>query len=338
MTPDVRRARAAFWRVGVIAPLSILVLAAILVASWLPEVPEPAAIHWGPGGADGYGPRWTYLVVLLVLGGGMVGLFAVIALFAHRLPRSGAVSSHEPQWSATARLLGAANLAVAGMISFVSVAGMAAQRGLADAADAADITPWVGAALVGMLVLGAAGWLLQPRVAASAGSSGSEPSPLPLADGERAVWLRRVTIARAGQIVLGGSVFVVLAMSVLLWTAQPATGATMLVLAVVLAVLVVSGLSFHVRASDAGLLVRSTLGWPRIDIPAARIARTRVVQVNPFAEFGGWGYRIGTDGRRGVVLRTGEALEVRRDDGKVYVVTVDDAATAASVLAAASHP
>jgi hypothetical protein len=34
------------------------------------------------------------------------------------------------------------------------------------------------------------------------------------------------------------------------------------------------------------------------------------------------------------VLRAGDALEVTRSDGRVFVVTVDDAATAASVLAA----
>jgi hypothetical protein len=83
--------------------------------------------------------------------------------------------------------------------------------------------------------------------------------------------------------------------------------------------------------------VRSAAGWPRLEIPAAEIASTRSVRIDPFAEFGGWGYRFGTDGRRGFVLRAGEALEVTRTDGRVFVVTVDDATTAASVLAAAGQ-
>jgi len=80
------------------------------------------------------------------------------------------------------------------------------------------------------------------------------------------------------------------------------------------------------------------MGWPRIEIPAAEIASVRAVRVDPFAEFGGWGYRFGVDGRRGVVLRAGDALEVARTNGRVFVVTVDDAATAASVLALAADP
>ena len=50
------------------------------------------------------------------------------------------------------------------------------------------------------------------------------------------------------------------------------------------------------------------------------------------AEFGGWGYRVGRGGRVGVVLRTGEALQVQRTGGRAFVVTVDDAATGAALL------
>jgi hypothetical protein len=55
--------------------------------------------------------------------------------------------------------------------------------------------------------------------------------------------------------------------------------------------------------------------------------------VNPLAEFGGWGWRWGADGRVGVVLRAGEGIQVTRTNGKRFVVTVDDAQTGASVLA-----
>ena len=136
--------------------------------------------------------------------------------------------------------------------------------------------------------------------------------------------------------VLGIGVFLTIAMSVLLLARGVAAGWIVAVIALILVILVASGLSFRVRASAAGLRVRSAAGWPRLEIPATEIASTRAVQVNPFAEFGGWGYRFGTDGRRGFVLRTGEALEVTRPDGRVFVVTVDDAATAASVLASAA--
>ncbi|WP_312172952.1 DUF1648 domain-containing protein, partial [Microbacterium sp.] len=323
--------------VGVILPLSLIALASIVVVAWLPEVPDPAAIHWGLDGADGFGPRWTPLALLIGLGGGTVLLFALIALFSHRVPQRGAAAPiPQPQWSATARLLGAASLGTAGLISILAIVSTAAQRGLDDAADAADITPWIPVLLLVMVGLAVAGWFLQPSVPVSPDSSGAAATP-PLADHERAVWMKTVTVARSGQLVLGIGVFIVVAMSVLLLARGVAAGWITAAVALVLVALVVTGLRFRVRASAAGLRVRSTAGWPRLEIPAAEIASVRAIPVNPFAEFGGWGYRIGTDGRRGVVLRTGDALEVTRTDGRVFVITVDDAATAASVLAAAAR-
>ena len=57
-----------------------------------------------------------------------------------------------------------------------------------------------------------------------------------------------------------------------------------------------------------------------------------MVDVSPFAEFGGWGYRVGRGGRVGIVLRSGPALQVERTGGRSLVVTVDDAATGAALL------
>lgn len=337
MTPEIRRARTAFWWVGVIVPIAMIALAAIIVLAWLPEVPDPAAIHWGPDGADGFGPRWTPLVVLIGLGGGSIALFAVIALFSHRLPRRGSeAASPQPQWSSTARLLGAAGLAMAGMMSMLAIISTAAQRGLSDATQAADITPWVPAMFAIAAGLGLVGWFAQPKVPFEPDPSEPPAAPLTLADHERAVWIKSVSVARGGQVVLGIGVFLTIAMSVLLLARGVAAGWIVAVIALVLALLVATGLSFRVRASSAGLRVRSVAGWPRLEIPAADIASARAIQVDPFAEFGGWGYRFGTDGRRGFVLRAGEAIEVTRTDGRVFVVTVDDASTAASVLAAAA--
>jgi len=53
--------------------------------------------------------------------------------------------------------------------------------------------------------------------------------------------------------------------------------------------------------------------------------------VDPMGQFGGWGLRWGPAGF-GVVLRTGEGIEVRRRSGKTLTVTVDDAATGAALL------
>jgi hypothetical protein len=338
MNADIRRARRAFWWVGVFVPFAMIALSAIVVLAWLPEIPDPSAIHWGTDGVDGYGPRWIHLVILIGIGGGMVALFAFIALLAHKMPRGGGEPAPDgPQWSATARFLGAANLATAGLMSLVALLSVGVQRGLADAADAPDITPWVFAGLAVMLGLGVAGWFLQPSFTFSAGGEDAPAAPLPLSVDERAVWIETVTIARAGQIVLGVGVFVAIAMTVLLLARDVGAGWITAAVTGVLIVAAATSLTFRVRASAAGLQVRSTLGWPKIVVPADRIASVRSIQVDPFAEFGGWGYRIGTDGRRGVVLRGGPAIEVTRTDGRRFVVTVDDAETAAAVLATAAR-
>lgn len=338
MTPEIRRARTAFWWVGVIVPLALIALASIVVLAWLPDVPDPAAIHWGLDGADGFGPRWTPLALLIGFGGGFTVLFALIVLLVHRRPRqNGTAANGHPQWSATARLLGAASLGMSGMLSGLCVSMVAVQRGIADAADAPDITPWITVFLLIQALLSVTGWFLQPKVVLPARASDVPASPLPLADHERAVWMRSVSIARSGQIVLGLGVFVVIAMTVLLLAQGIAAGWVTAAVSLLLVVVVATGLSFRVRASSAGLRVRSATGWPRLSIAAEEIASARAIQVDPFAEFGGWGYRIGTDGRRGIVLRKGDALEVTRTNGRVFVVTVDDAATAASVLAAATQ-
>ncbi|WEK62567.1 MAG: DUF1648 domain-containing protein [Candidatus Microbacterium colombiense] len=336
MNADIRRARRAFWWVGVIIPLSLIALTTIVILVWLPTIPDPSAIHWGTDGVDGFGPRWMHLVLLIGIGGGMVLLFSVIALAAHRLPKSdGTPPVSGARWSATSRFLGAANLGTSAMMSFLALVTVGVQRGLADAADAPDVTPWVLLALVAMVGIGIGGWFLQPSIAPIESESAGGAAPMPLAPGERVVWIKTVSIAPAGQVVLAIGVFVTIALSVLLLAQGiPAwwiTGAVSLLLLAA----VVTTLTFRVKASAAGLEVRSAVGWPRIRIPASDIGSVRAVDIDPFGEFGGWGYRISTDGRRGVVLRGGPAIEVTRTDGRRFVVTVDDAQTAAAVLATA---
>ncbi|QGQ19748.1 hypothetical protein GC089_11580 [Cellulomonas sp. JZ18] len=103
-------------------------------------------------------------------------------------------------------------------------------------------------------------------------------------------------------------------------------------LVVVLAALLAAMSVFRVRVDAAGLTARSALGWPTLRVPLEEVEEARTVTVDPLADFGGWGYRVGAQGRVGVVLRRGEGLEVRRTGGRATVVTVDDAATAAALL------
>jgi hypothetical protein len=91
--------------------------------------------------------------------------------------------------------------------------------------------------------------------------------------------------------------------------------------------------SVAVAVGPAGLKVRfGPLGWPAIRVPLGDIDGIEVEDVEPLA-YGGWGYRV-VPGVRAVVIRRGVGLRVRRSGRSDLLVTVDDAATAAGVLAA----
>ena len=108
--------------------------------------------------------------------------------------------------------------------------------------------------------------------------------------------------------------------------------------------LVAAMFSWVVRVDGAGLSIRSALGVPRTRIPLDEMVQARATTVQCLAEFGGWGWRTAMDGRTGILLRSGEALEVTRTGGGVFLVTVEDAETAAALLntladrARAAHP
>ncbi|MEU5756296.1 hypothetical protein [Streptomyces sp. NPDC047829] len=80
------------------------------------------------------------------------------------------------------------------------------------------------------------------------------------------------------------------------------------------------------------LTVRPPLfGVPRVHIPLQRIDKAWAAEVRPLQDLGGWGYRV-AKGRRGLALRSGQAVWLELEDGGQFVVAVDDAATAAGLL------
>ncbi|MFP3821360.1 hypothetical protein SB658_21920, partial [Bacillus sp. SIMBA_008] len=60
--------------------------------------------------------------------------------------------------------------------------------------------------------------------------------------------------------------------------------------------------AFRVRVTPEGFAARALIGWPRIEIPLDEVESARAVDVSPFGEFGGWGWRIALDGRTGIVI------------------------------------
>lgn len=349
-TTQRRRARAGLLWVGLIVPLGVIALAAAVMFAWLPEMPDPAAIHWSGAGPDGFGPPWANLLLPLGVGVGMVLVMVALGLLAQRLPshRDGTAtllprSNHDP--SATVRLLGAVSLGLSVLLAVLGLAIMGVQRGLDDARDAPDIGPWAALAFALLVGFALLGWFVQPS------SSKQEPldatqhqepwrggsaAPLPLPAGARAAWFGTSTLSRTGIVTISLFVFVTLGVGVVLLAFGRAGGWFAVGVGLLLVVMLLSTSVFYVRADAEGLHLRSAVGWPRYAIAAEEIAAVRAIQVNPFSEFGGWGIRWGADGRFGIVLRTGEGIEVARINGKTVIVTLDDAVTAAAVLSAAA--
>lgn len=323
MTADLRRARRALFLVGIALPVVLAAIALGVILAVLPSVPDPVATHWGMGGADGFAPAGAYIWMLSAVGVAVPVVLSLTVLAATR-----------DSWGPTARFLGAM---AAGMSAFFAVAAAGSlwiQRGLADARDAPGVLPVLGLGLSAGLLVGLAAWFVQPgvRVLRSLPHDAGSARPIALRPAERLAWVGTATIDRGGRIVLAFSVCLLVSITIMLLAVGQEVWWIMAVVSVVVGLVAAASVAFRVRIGAGGFAIRSLLGWPGVALPLARIQRAEAVYVAPLAEFGGWGWRIGVDGRRGAVLRTGEALQVTRDDGRVYVATVDGAVDAATVL------
>lgn len=304
--------RAALWSSGV----SALILAAAIVVSlsW-DDLPDPIASHWGPDGrADGFASLGSYVGVFAIAGTVCILAFSAICWFWGRA-------------AVTRRITVAVTVWIAVFLAALLLAPLSAQRGLAEASAATFgdvqlmlvfLVPLAPAILAAFLVPG------DPRQIAS-GPIAPDAARLPLADTERAVWMRRVG---GGTGLWVGATTIVLMLGIILLSRSWA----MLVIPVMLGVVIATMMVFEVRVDACGLRVRSALGWPRTFVPADEVIRAEAVQVNAFREFGGWGWRTGRHGQVGVVPRSGEGLRVECTGGRTFVITVDDAAAGASLL------
>lgn len=322
---DVRRARRAYFVTAVWIPVAITTIAVGLLLAWLPDVPATIAVHWGAGGeADGFGPAWSSPLLAAVVGYGLAALFGAIGLGTRR---SG-------EWGPTLRFLGALALGTTGFLMVLITASFAMQRGLADAADAPSIAVPLLAGLISGAIAGAAGWFAQPAVVVSGGSPATDIPPVELAADERAAWFRTTTMSRPAMVAITGVTLLMAVLAVVTGLTGQALWWLFAALALLFAVLAATSFVFRVSVTPRGLRVRSIAGLPRFTVPLADVGTVSVVRVDPTAEFGGWGFRLGLDGRFGIVLRAGEAMQVERRGGRTLVVTVDDAATGAGLLSA----
>ena len=322
--PTQRSVASRFLLVTLALPAALAAAAVALTLSWRGDLPDPIAVHWGANGApDGYGSLTMSVVLMAALAFGIPAAFAVFA--ARFLARGGR--------GVMLRLMGAMALGMSALYVVLITWTIGMQRGVGDAADGPTIGWAFLAALVAGVAAGFAGYYLQPAQRAPEPPA-VEVDAIALGDTEQvawirparsAAWLRGLLIAVVALLAIGTALVAALDDRSTVWIMLAAT--------VLIVVMFAMLTAFTVRVDEAGLAVRSRIGFPTLRVPLADVKSASVTSIEGFSEFGGYGLRW-TPAGTGVILANGEALRVERANGKAFVVTVDDAATGAAVLTA----
>jgi hypothetical protein len=308
--------------IALVIPIALTAVSLGIVLAWLPQLPQMVALHWGTGGADGFGPRSMLPVLLAVFGFGVPVLFGGIVLLTPRETFGFGQKLLATLSSATTVLL---------MVVFLGIS--AQQRGFDDARQVPGVAPALLIGFAAALVVGVGAWFLLPKWS-PVDPSWRAAEPLALAPHERAVWLGT---ARFPIGIIAAILVPTLAVTaVSSWAAAQRGGPAWLLLTIpaLMLLAVLGSTDWRIRVDAGGLRVRSLLGFPTWTIPVGDIAEVGTTSVAGLAEFGGWGVRWAGRGRIGIITRNGPALEVRRRDASSLTITVDDAATAAALLTA----
>ncbi|MFF0475082.1 DUF1648 domain-containing protein [Streptomyces sp. NPDC004284] len=271
------------------------------------RLPDPLATHFDGGGtADGFTGRAAFAVISTAL---LLSLGAGWTLLVRRAALWGA-------W-ATAGFTGA-------LLALLV-------RDNVDAVDAAQVDAplaeiTVAAGVAGLLAL--VGWALTRFVPPEEAETSATDGPrLALGAHELAGWTRATGSRPLTALAV---LALVAAPAVLLLAPWPAALLGLLGLVIGVPGLVLARV--RVTVDRRGLTVSpSFASRPRVRIPLDEVAGADAREISALADFGGWGYRVRAH-RTGVVLRSGEALVVRRTGGREFAVTVPDARTAAALL------
>ncbi|MDR2281428.1 MAG: hypothetical protein LBE07_11315 [Gordonia sp. (in: high G+C Gram-positive bacteria)] len=319
-TDHARRTRA-YLAVGLGVPI-VATLAAIAVQTLSTPPSTWIGVHWNlHGDVDRWAAAWTVLVATLIAGLAPAGLAVV-----NYLPLRDGTPGRFFRWVSTT----AASLSVS-LTSLLTGVVIAQTDG---AAPSPMILVAVAAACGS--ITAAIVWMIQPNDLTPA-ETPHHVEPITIGVGGRVAWLRTQTSSRGLLALTWLIAGLTIGTAVVGWACglpMTAVWASAVASLIVVAALT-SSLSFHVRIDGSGLTIRSIAGFPRWHVAAADIIDVRLISVRAIGQFGGYGVRL-ANGRTGVILRSGEALEVHRRTGRPIVLTVDDAATAAAVLTAVS--
>lgn len=273
-------------------PTLILVLARF---AWGDRLPETVASHWSGSTPDGFSTTTTFFAIALVISlVAVVCACVVAARSSDNAPLFLAVTSISSATLATIWILSVALTIDAG------------------SPEAARIGWWILAPIAAVLV-GVLAYALPDQQ--RSGPESPLPTPTldtPLTASERAVWVGQVRsvwpwIATAGLVVL-----VIATAAYSDWWVAVILGVSTLA--------VTAFASVTVRVDRHGVGISSWgVQWKKI--PISKVKSASVDAIRP-AEWGGWGYRMTPRGTA-VTLRSGEAIVVTLESGRLFAVTVD---------------
>ena len=282
----------------------------------LPQAPPRIPVYWGGSGApSGWGPVWLPLVLTVLLG------FGLPAVFGLSSPPSLRRGDRSPAF----RIFGAQALGLS-VLTVVATSLRLQNVGTTSSDENRLWLPLFAAGVAAAL----AGWFLQPR--------GSRPAParavtpLELASSERAAWIRTAFLPVPAVAVITAATIVALKAG-FGWVAGDRHGfaAILTAVALLLIALLATTVAFRVCVDARGLSVRSMLGVPRFRVPPQEVGSVAVVDARSLGVPGSWGIRV-LPGRVTIVMRSTLGIHVTRRDGRLFFVTVDDAATGAALL------
>lgn len=295
-------------------PLVAVVVAEAFMISWIKWLPDPVAIHWGMNGPDGFGSPWVDIVLLAVVGIPLTATAAVVALRFH----------HEGALPAGVKGVAVVLPAIVVLLSVLSAGSLGIQTDIARAEDAPGLGRVLLLAFVAAVAVGVLGWIAIPtRASGTAHPAVAAPVPA----GLDTTWVRSVS-APKGLLIAPLAVLVV---GVVVVMTMPRMWLVLIIVAA--AELAIGAMySWRVTIDRHGLCARGLWGWPRIRVPIDDIVSASALEVSPLADFGGWGVRVSSDGRRGIIVRGGSAIQVERKASRPMVVTVPDATDGAGIL------
>ncbi|TDD05948.1 DUF1648 domain-containing protein [Nonomuraea diastatica] len=308
------RAIAAAWGLPVTAAFVLVPLAV------RDRLPEPMATHWGPDGRADGSMSFTGFVAM--------GLLLWCVPWAVLLAGSG--------WAHARR---AGRMYWWGTLGFMSVFAPGISLSTLDANldvpvwTAAQLSAWhVVASLAGSAAVAVAAGYLGRGEPDEPPSADARPPRLRLREGERTVWVSRVSNPWPAAVAAasGAGVCVLIVLRFIGSGAGAVLGVTLpvLVLGLVLGLL---SASVAVRVSGDGVAIRfGPFGWPvrRIRLPKIDVALS---ETRHPSQVGGWGFR-GLPGSATIMLRGGECLIIRYRSGGQLAISIDDAARGASLI------